>query len=38
MAGLSTGADYVLIPENPPTEGWETSMCEIIAKVSDLCV
>jgi 6-phosphofructokinase 1 len=30
MAGLATGANWVLIPENPPQEGWETVMCETI--------
>ena len=31
MAALSTGADYVLIPENPPTsDNWEQEMCESI--------
>ena len=34
MAGLSTGADFVFLPEKPPAEGWETEMCDIIAKVS----
>ncbi len=27
MAAVAGGADYVLIPENPPTEGWEDRMC-----------
>lgn len=30
MAGLATGANWVLIPENPPEQGWEDAMCEII--------
>lgn len=30
MAGLATGANWVLIPENPPEEGWENAMCEKI--------
>lgn len=33
MAGLSTGADYVFIPEQPPGEDWEGEMCKIIGKV-----
>ncbi|MDO5671593.1 MAG: 6-phosphofructokinase [Actinomycetaceae bacterium] len=27
MAMVSTGCDYVLIPENPPAPGWEEDMC-----------
>src|SRR5581483_4891246 len=30
MAGLATGANWVLIPESPPEEGWEDAMCEKI--------
>lgn len=30
MAGLATGANWVLIPENPPEEGWEQAMCDKI--------
>lgn len=30
MASIATGADYVFIPEKPPTEGWEEEMCEIV--------
>jgi 6-phosphofructokinase 1 len=33
MAGISTGADFIFIPESPPEEGWDTHMCEIISKV-----
>ena len=33
MAGVSTGADFVFIPENPPTKDWEKDMCDLIAKV-----
>lgn len=33
MAGVSTGADYILIPENPPPGNWEEEMCEVIGKV-----
>jgi 6-phosphofructokinase 1 len=28
MSAIAGGADYVLIPENPPPEGWEERMCE----------
>ena len=31
MAGLATGANWVLIPENPPEVGWEDTMCEKIS-------
>ena len=27
MAGIAGSADWVLIPENPPTPGWEDVMC-----------
>ena len=27
MGGLATGANFVLIPERPPDEGWEEAMC-----------
>ncbi|MCB0163534.1 MAG: 6-phosphofructokinase, partial [Anaerolineae bacterium] len=31
MAGLATGADWVLIPESPPEiEDWETTMCNTL--------
>ena len=30
MAGLATGANWILIPENPPHEGWEAEMCEAV--------
>lgn len=30
MAGLATGANWVLIPEYPPEEGWEDVMCDAI--------
>lgn len=32
MAGVSCGADFVLIPENPPSENWEEEMCTIVRK------
>ena len=34
MAGVSTGADFVFIPEEPPTEDWKAQMCSIIKKAS----
>jgi len=33
MAGVSTGADFIFIPENPPDQDWEAEMCSIIKKV-----
>jgi 6-phosphofructokinase 1 len=33
MAAISTGADWVLIPESPPdVDDWETRMCEVVQK------
>ncbi|KAK4547634.1 hypothetical protein LTR36_000591 [Oleoguttula mirabilis] len=32
MAGVSCGADFIMIPENPPSENWEEEMCSIIKK------
>ena len=31
MAGIAGGADWVLIPENPPQPGWEKVMCQKMA-------
>lgn len=28
VAGLACDADWVLIPENPPEEGWEDKLCD----------
>lgn len=34
MAGISTGADFIFIPERPPVVGkWEKEMLEVIEKV-----
>ena len=33
MAGVSTGADFVFIPENPPEADWQKKMGSIIKKV-----
>ncbi|MBL8251318.1 MAG: 6-phosphofructokinase [Candidatus Competibacter sp.] len=30
MSAIAGGTDYVLIPENPPPEGWENQMCELL--------
>jgi 6-phosphofructokinase 1 len=31
MSGIATGADWVLIPENPPdVENWEERMCQLL--------
>ncbi|RMX70523.1 hypothetical protein D0869_16560, partial [Hortaea werneckii] len=32
MAGISTGADFIFIPENPPSENWRAEMCSIVRK------
>ncbi|GAB1192475.1 phosphofructokinase 1 [Aspergillus pseudonomiae] len=32
MSAISTGADWLFIPEMPPREGWEDDMCSIITK------
>ena len=29
-SAIAGGADYVLIPENPPPAGWEDQMCELL--------
>jgi 6-phosphofructokinase 1 len=33
MAAVSTGADYVFIPEKPPRDTWKQNMCDVIKKV-----
>ena len=30
MSAIAGGADYVLIPENPPPPGWEDEMCNLL--------
>lgn len=30
MGALATGANWVLIPESPPHEGWEDEMCNLL--------
>ncbi|KAG8626261.1 hypothetical protein KVT40_005206 [Elsinoe batatas] len=32
MAGVSCGADFIFIPEHPPSENWEEEMCDIISR------
>ncbi|EDN11099.1 6-phosphofructokinase beta subunit [Histoplasma capsulatum] len=32
MSAISTGADWLFIPERPPRDGWEGDMCEIITQ------
>jgi 6-phosphofructokinase 1 len=31
MGGLATGANFVLIPENPPNEDWKDAMCDVLS-------
>lgn len=33
MAAISTGADWLFIPEMPPRDGWEDDLCAMITKV-----
>ena len=35
MAGISTGADFIFIPESPPADDWEDQMCKIVTKVGE---
>lgn len=32
MSAISTGADWLFIPEMPPKDGWEDEMCDVITK------
>ncbi|EED14324.1 6-phosphofructokinase alpha subunit [Talaromyces stipitatus ATCC 10500] len=32
MSAISTGADWLFIPEMPPRDGWEDDMCSVITK------
>lgn len=32
MAGVSCGADFVFLPENPPPADWEDGLCSIVRK------
>jgi 6-phosphofructokinase 1 len=31
MGSLATGANFVLLPENPPGPGWEDAMCDVLS-------
>lgn len=33
VSALACGADWVFIPEYPPEEGWEDSMCVKLSEV-----
>ena len=35
MSAIAGGCDYVLIPENPPAEGWEQRMCQALRRGRD---
>ncbi len=35
MSAIAGGCDYVLIPENPPEEGWEQRMCAELKRGRD---
>lgn len=37
MASISTGADFLFIPENPPSREWKADMSRIIQKVEWIC-
>ncbi|KAJ6091199.1 hypothetical protein N7467_003168 [Penicillium canescens] len=32
MSAISTGADWLFLPEMPPKDGWEDDMCSVITK------
>ncbi|KAJ5943748.1 hypothetical protein N7516_003916 [Penicillium verrucosum] len=32
MSAISTGADWMFLPEMPPKDGWEDDMCSVITK------
>lgn len=37
MGGLAAGADWVLVPENPPNlDDWESKVCEVLQKGRDV--
>ncbi len=36
MGGLATGANFVLIPEDPPGDAWEDTMCEVLRAGRDV--
>lgn len=34
VSALACGADWVLIPEKPPKDGWEEQMCHKLSEVT----
>ncbi|KAI8092642.1 6-phosphofructokinase [Halteromyces radiatus] len=36
MAGIATGADFVFIPERPPPDDWETTICNVAHRHREL--
>lgn len=34
VSALACGADWVFIPEMPPEDGWEDSMCQKLSEVT----
>ncbi|KAK9727774.1 6-phosphofructokinase, alpha subunit [Basidiobolus ranarum] len=36
MAGICTGADWLFIPERPPSGNWEEEMCSVLQKHREL--
>ncbi|UCD97796.1 MAG: 6-phosphofructokinase [Chloroflexota bacterium] len=36
MGAIATGADWVLIPENPPEENWEDELCRALESGRDI--
>lgn len=34
VSALACGADWVFIPEMPPEDGWEDSMCQKLSEVA----
>lgn len=34
VSALACGADWVLIPEMPPEDGWEDKMCQKLSAVT----
>lgn len=36
LAGIATGADFIFIPESPPSsDDWESEMCDLLKSVRD---
>lgn len=38
VSALACGADWVLIPEMPPEDGWEDKMCQKLSAVTQSCL